>query len=211
MAPTATAARRRRSLVALAVPALLLLAGLAAFVRGTWADTAPRDPADVADGPVCQVYRPPGGETEVRCAIRLPIPLDEVWAAVTDYDHYGDICPYVRAARVEHDPAGTTRVQAFARTGVGRGVQFEAELRHEQGLYEYVSSWDQAGGAVQVNRGRWVLRETGPRETLLAVSLEVQVRGVPTFVLRNLSLYRLRRVALAVERRLREGVDPQPW
>ena len=56
-----------------------------------------------------------------------------------------------------------------------------------------------------------MLTPLGPRETLLEVSLEVQVRRVPTFVLRNLSLGRLREVGLAVARRMREGPSGKPW
>jgi hypothetical protein len=204
-----------RRLRRLALPAgllgLLTLLTLVAFVRGTWADTVPREPARVEDGPVCQVYRPPGGAPEVRCAIRLPFGMDEVWAAVTDYDHYGDICACVRAESITHDPAGTCRLEARACSGVGVAVPFAVELRHEQKLDEYVASWDQASGRVLVNRGAWVLRPTGPKETLVVLSLEVQVKGVPTFILRNLWLYRLREVVLGVKRRLQSGGPGQKW
>jgi hypothetical protein len=55
------------------------------------------------------------------------------------------------------------------------------------------------------------VRAAGQDETLLAISLEVQVRGVPTFLLRNLSRHRLCEVLRAVERRLREGPAGRPW
>ncbi len=203
--------RVARSRLLPAVPAALLVAALgAAFVRGTWAE-APRDPAGPAAGPVCQVCPAPGGGKEVRCAARLPFPLESVWEAVTDYDHYGDICECLHAEEVCHEPDGRCRVAARARSLLGVEVPFAVELRHEQNLDEYAVCWDQPAGRVVVNRGRWLLRPAGPSETLVSLSLEVQVQGVPTFVLRNLSLGRLRDVVLAVERRLRDGPSGRTW
>jgi hypothetical protein len=203
--------RRPRSLLLSAVPAALVGGALAAaLVRGTWAE-APRDPPGPAAGPVCQVCPAPGGGKEVRCAARLPYPLERVWEAVTDYDHYGDICECLHADDVRHEPDGRCRVAARARSLLGGEVPFAVELRHEQDLDEYSVSWDQADGRVVVNRGRWLLRTAGPSETLVSLSLEVQVRGVPTFVLRNLSRGRLREVVLAVERRLRDGPSGKTW
>jgi hypothetical protein len=199
-----------RLLPAVLAASLLGAAG-AAFVRGTWADDAPRDPASTADGLVCQVCPAPGGGKEVRCATRLPYSLDRVWEVVTDYDHYGDICECLHADDVRHEPDGRCLVAARARSLLAGEVPFEAELRHEQNLDEYVISWDRPDGRVVVNRGRWLLLAAGPSQTLVSLSLEVQVRGVPTFVLRNLSLYRLREVVLAVERRLRDGPSGKTW
>jgi hypothetical protein len=191
-------------------PALVVGALGAALVRGGWAE-APRDPPAPTAGPVCQVCPAPGGGKEVRCAARLAYPLDRVWEAVTDYDHYGDICECLHADEVHHEPDGRCLVAARARSLLDGEVPFAVELRHQQNLDEYSVSWDHADGRVTVNRGRWVLRPAGPSETLVSLSLEVQVRGVPTFILRNLSLHRLRDVVLAVERRLREGPTGKTW
>jgi hypothetical protein len=202
--------RLPRSFRLLALPAALLAGALgAAVVRGTRAEE-PLDPPPAA-GPVCQVCRAPGGGKEVRCAARLPYPLERVWEVVTDYGHYGDICECLHADDVRHEPDGRCRVAARARALLGGEVPFAVELRHEQDLDEYSASWDQADGRVVVNRGRWLLRPAGRSETLVSLSLEVQVRGVPTFLLRNLSRGRLREVVLAVERRLRDGPSGKTW
>ena len=194
-----------------AVPAALLVGALgAAFVRGAWPEEG-RDPAGVADGPVCAVCRTPGGGKEVRCALRLPYTMDRVWEVVTDYDHYGDVCDCIRADAVRHEPDGRCRLAARARSLLAGEVPFAVELLPEQNLDEYVISWDRPDGRVLVNRGRWRLRPVGRAETLVALSLEVQVRGVPTFVLRNLSLHRLREVVRALERRLRDGPSGKTW
>jgi hypothetical protein len=203
--------RRSRRLV---FPGLLLGLALAvlaaAFVRGTLAQT-PRVPAAVEEGLVCQVVETPEEGRHVRCTKLLAFPLEAVWAAVTDYDNFGDICSCLQAGIIDHEPDGRCRLEARARSGLGGSVPFEVELRHEQGLFEYVSSWDEASGDVLVNRGRWVLTPQGPTHTLVSLRLEVQVRHVPTFILRNLSLHRLTEVVRAVERRLQTGSPGKPW
>jgi hypothetical protein len=203
--------RRRLLLISGTLLGLVLLFVLAALVRGTWAEEAPRDPATVAEGPLAQVVGGPGGGKEVRCALRLPFAIEAVWAAVTDYDNFGDICECIQAQKIHHEPDGTCRLEARARSGLPETVPFAVDLRHERTLGRYVSSWDEAGGRVQVNRGRWELTPIGPQETLVALSLEVEVEGVPTFVLRNLSLSRVREVVLGLERRLRTGLQGKPW
>ncbi len=90
-------------------------------------------------------------------------------------------------------------------------MPFTVEMRHEQMLQQYVSSWDQPSGELLVNRGQWILTPVGMRETMIEVSLEIHVRRVPTFILRNISLGRLREVALALDRRLRDGPSGKKW
>jgi uncharacterized membrane protein len=188
----------------------LLLLGAGAYVRGTYT-REPRDPEIAGEGPTCAVCAAPGGGKEVRCAIRLAHPMDEVWKVVTDYDHFGDICPYLDAEAIRHDPAGTSRIEARAQSGLPGTIPFAVEMHYEQGLHQYTASWDQPDGNVLVNRGAWTLRPVGPSETLLILTLEVQMKNIPTFILRNISLHRLPRVVLAVEKRLREGTPGEPW
>jgi hypothetical protein len=182
-----------------------------AYVRGTWADVEPVTPSEVSSDPVCQLVEVPGEGKQVRCAMLLPYSLDQLWQAVTDYDNYGDICPYVRAGDVEHDPDGTCRLEARAETGLATGVPFRAEIGHEQMLNRYRTTWDEPSGDVLVNRGHWILTPRGPAETLVELTLEVQVRGVPTFILRNLSMRRLPAVVRALEQRLRTNSGGKKW
>src|SRR4051812_36552109 len=106
--------RCRRLLLPAGLLAGVLLLPLGAFVRGTWADAEPRVPESVEEGAICCVCRCPDGTKEVRCAMRLPYPMDEVWEAITDYDRYGDICSYIQAREVLHDPDGRTYLKASA-------------------------------------------------------------------------------------------------
>lgn len=205
--------RPRRRWLLLPIGLLLVMASatLGLFVRGTWADTHRRIPAGIEEEPICYVRQLAGEDKEVCCALRLAAPMDEVWTTITDYEHFGDICACVHADRIAHEPDGRCRLEARAKSVPPGQLPFTVEMRQEQMLNQYTSSWDQSSGEVLVNRGRWVLTPLGPRETLLEVSLEVQVRRVPTFILRNLSLGRLREVGLAVARRLREGSTGKPW
>jgi hypothetical protein len=202
-------AGRRRLLPALLV---LLIAGLGLglFVRGTCARAVPRQPATTDEGPVASVVLLPDGTRDVCAAIRLAYPMDEVWQVITDYDHYGDVCDLIHGARVQRGPDGAA-VTGLARTPLPRDVPFSIELRHEQDLFEYRSTWDDASGDVLVNRGAWVARPVGREETVLLLRQELQMRGVPTFLLRNLSRYRLCEVLRAVKRRLDEGPQGRPW
>jgi hypothetical protein len=111
---------------------------------------------------------------------------------------------------MERGPDGGTIV-GLARTPLPRDVPFSIELKNEQDLFEYRSMWDQASGDVLVNRGGWIARPVGQRETLLLIRQELQMRSVPTFLLRNLSRYRLCEVLRAVKRRLDEGPQGKPW
>ena len=205
--------RLGRRWLCLPIGLLLLMATgtLMLWVRGAWADTQRRIPGAIEDGPVCYVHEDAHGEKEVRCAVRLAAPLDEVWQTITDYEHFGDICSCVHADRIAHDPDGRCRIEARANSVSPGQMPFTVEIHNEQLLDQYTSSWDQPSGNVLVNRGRWVLTPLGPHETLLEVSLEVQVRRVPTFILRNLSLGRLREVGLAVARRLHDKSEGKPW
>ncbi len=206
---------RSRWFVGLTFPAsavgLLGLMALATFVRGTWADAEPRVPASVNSGTVCHLYDVPGEGKQVRCARLVPYSLDRVWQVVTDYDNYGDICSCIRAADVTHDPNGTCRLDAAAQSGLPGRVPFAVALRHEQFLDRYQTTWDEPSGDVLVNRGHWSLTPKGPTETLVELTLEVEVRGVPTFILRNLSMQRLPEVLRGVETRLRTNAAGKKW
>jgi hypothetical protein len=186
-----------------------LLAGVLA-VRGTWADERPRLPHCVEDGAVCHVCETPEQGKHVRCAMLMPFALEEVWAAITDYEHLGDVCPCLDFREVQREPDGTCRVRAAASSGLPETVPFDLEVRHEQNLFQYVSTWDQPSGDVTVNRGGWTLTAKGPSLTLVELAVEVQMNHVPTFVLRNINLRRVAETVRGVDQRLRTG-SSEKW
>jgi hypothetical protein len=188
---------------------LLATAVAAACVRGNWTEM-PRDPGP-GEGVVRQVLRTADGGKEVRCAARMPFALEEVWEVIADLESFGDVCSCVHPDRIEHRPDGDCLVEAKANSILSGRIPFTAHMHAGRSLREYVWSWDDPGGNVLVNRGRWVLTPAGPRETIVALSLEVEVDGVPTFVLRNLSLNRLADILERLEHRLRDGGSGKKW
>jgi hypothetical protein len=207
---TGTKRRLRRAfLLGLVLGTPALLTGVLA-VRGTWADDRPRLPKRVEDGAICHVCESPGQGKTVHCAMLMPFAMEEVWAAVTDYEHLGDVCPCLDFRAVEREPDGTCRVRAAAGSGLPETVPFDLEVRQEQNLFQYVSSWDQPSGAVTVNRGSWTLTAKGPSLTLVELAVEVQMDHVPTFVLRNINLRRVAETVRGVEQRLRTG-SSEKW
>jgi len=207
--------RRKGLLLVFGVPctavAMPCCIALAAFVRGTWADSVPLMPASVEAGSVCHVYDMPGEGKQVRCAMLMPYSLDRIWEAVTDYDNFGDICECLRADEIVHDPNGTCYLEARVKSGLSGEVPCTMELHHEQLLDQYRTTWDQPSGDVLVDRGHWVLTPKGPSETLVELSVEVEVRGVPTFILRNLNLRRLPEVVHGLERHVRTNSKGKKW
>jgi ribosome-associated toxin RatA of RatAB toxin-antitoxin module len=211
--PTTPAPPRRRRkrwlLVPAALLALVLAAAAVAYARGTWADTRPHDPASPADGPVSQVYQAPDGGKEVRCAVLLPYPREQVWKVVTDYEHYGDFLPYL--ADLEVTPAeGGCHMKGQAKSALPGWWPFEVDIRQEQTAERWSAGWDQPGDPVRVNKGGWVLTPAGEGQTLLVLHLETEARGTPTFLIRNVYLHRLKEVLRAVGRRVQAQAAVPP-
>lgn len=194
---------------AMLAPLALIALAVVAFIRGTWATAAylPR----ASDGPVSQIVRRADGSKEVQAGIVLPFAIEKVWLTITDTENLGDVCTCVRAQRIDHDPDGGCQLSARARLPLVGEVSFEATMRPQRCLSRYTWSWDEPSGPVAVNRGRWELTPTGRNETLVALALEVEVNNIPTFILRNLSLGRLRDVLGALDHRLRTRGGGQAW
>jgi hypothetical protein len=137
--------------------------------------------------------------------------MEEVWSVITDYEKFGDVCTCLHAHNISHQPDGDCLIEGRAKSGLPGSVAFCAQLHHERRLDSYISSWDEPAGSVQVNRGRWELTPVGRHETVAVLCLEVQMRSLPTFVLRNLSMARLPEVLRGLERRLRLGSAGTGW
>jgi hypothetical protein len=191
--------RRILRLLPVAIP-LILLALLAWVVaRGALAET----PAEATATPTAQVLDDPELGRHVRAVVRVQNSLEEVWQVLTDHARYGDVCPYLRSPTFEPDPQRTThligRIQGLANT-----FPLDVQLRQEQNLDEYRSTWSSSDADVPVNKGCWVVRRIGPRETVIEVAVAVEVRTIPTFLLRLLLRDRLTIVLANLQRRLGE-------
>jgi hypothetical protein len=202
--PAPPTRRWRRQLIPAALLGLVLFAALWTWVHGTWADAEPRQPGGVGQGPVCHLYQPPGEGKRVRCAALLGHPRRRVWEVVTDYAHYGDLLPYLSDVTVSPNEDGTTHMKGEAESALSGSWSFAIDVHEEKEGDTWRVWWDKPSNSIEVNRGAWALTARGPRETLLVLTLEGEVRGYPTFFLRNVFLHRLKRVVRAVERRLEE-------
>jgi hypothetical protein len=199
--PPATPPRRhlrKRLLIPLALAVVLAVVLVAAVVRGTWADTTPKNPATAADGIVTQLYQAPDGHKQVRCAVILDYPAEEVWATVTDYDHYAAIFPTLESVRAEPAADGGHHLTGTARSVLGNWP-FDVVFRNDEDAgKKYVASWDGGSGAVRVLRGSWTVTPAGPGQTLLVFTSEAEVAGYPNWAVRNVLLSRQPRVVAAV-------------
>ena len=200
--------RRRWVLIPCALVLAVVLALLLLYVRGTWADSEVRNPTTVADGPVSQLYVA-DGHTQVRCALLLPQPVEEVWAVLTDYGKYHEMLPYLANIEAEKKSAEEYRMKGLAKSAFQGYWPFEITIHQEKKADGGRIWWDEVGGGeVLVNRGSWQVSKHGEQETLLVLSLETEVQSTPTFVLRNFFRYRLKHVERAVEQavlRRRQG------
>jgi ribosome-associated toxin RatA of RatAB toxin-antitoxin module len=188
------------------VPAALVLAAAVAlgiiYLRGTWADTEPRDPASAADGPVSQIYLDKGGRKEVRCAVLLPYALDDVWDVLTDYAKYDRMLPYLADVTAEKKGDDEWLMKGRAKSAFRGYWPFQITIREAKGPDGGRIWWDEhsADGEVLLNRGGWELRKRGDSETLVVLTLEAEVQSTPTFLLRSFFRHRFKEVMRAVER-----------
>jgi uncharacterized membrane protein len=188
-----------------AIPIILLaLFGLllwGAILRGTSADAVPQNPATSAEGIVAQLYQVAHDRKQVRMATVVDFPMEEVWAVVTDYEHFSEIFPYVKSLQSTRDPDGRHHVTGVVSTLLG-SWPFEIRATHEEYRDDCQVYWNQPSGDLTVNHGSWLLARMGVDRTLLVYSLELEVGSYPDFLVRNALLSGLKPVVAAVNNRL---------
>jgi len=200
--PAAPRRRRRWLFVPLMLLLMMLVALVWAYLRGTSAETEPRNPTGPADPPVSQLYRSPEGHTTVRAAVVVARPRKKVWEVVRDFDHYGDVLGnYLKDVKAEPGDDGTRVVSGEAKSLFTGYWKFQMTAHEDDKDAAAWRVWwkEQGDGEVRVNNGGWTLTETAPGETLLVLELEAEVRNAPTWLLRNFFLYRLREAVASVK------------
>jgi uncharacterized membrane protein len=200
---------KKRFLIPGIILGVLALFLLGMYIRGSWADTTPRDPATSADGIICQLLQTPEGHRPVRCAVVLDHPIDSVWKVVTDYERYHEIFPTLSSKPVTAVRDGDTRarVSGMASSLLG-DWPFEINVKHEEFAQKRVAAWEGSSDQVKLNRGSWTLLPKDGGRTLLVYSLEVQLAGYPTWVVNNVLLSRQPGVVQAVIDRLKGQPAP---
>ena len=180
---------------------LLVLVGVGFYVRGTWADTQERNPANVAEGTITQLLRKPDGTVIVRCAILIPAAPKDVWAVITDYNTHSKFIPYASEVHGTHEPDGRWHVTGIAHSRIWGDWPFDTHVAHveDPAKQEYRTAWDEENvNGIAINRGGWQLSPAGKGESLLVYTLQVEVPQYPAFVLRNIVMDRLHSVLKAV-------------
>ena len=202
--PTPPAPRRIRKRIAIpaffiVVVVLLLLWGT---IRGSWADSRSRNPSSAADGVLTQLLRTTDGQKQIRAAVIVSALPDRVWNVVTNYDHFSEVFPNIRASKGVRDPDGRWHVTGEVGSIVGRWPM-DLHVQHEEAPGRFTASWDEPHGAWKVNRGSWVLTQQGAAETLVEYNLELKVSPFPDFVVRAVLLGQLKPVLGAVANQVR--------
>jgi hypothetical protein len=182
------------------IPAILLVAVtifvVRAVVRGTWADTEPRNPESSADGVVRQLLLAPNGANKiVRLAIVVDRPIESVWTVLTDYDHLHEVMPHLAPMKASHEPGKEVIQLSGAVTSPIRDFPFDVGVVHEVHEHERLVTWNsKLDETLQVHQGAWQLRELGPAKTLVVYMIDVDVHPFPRWLVRYVLLNRFRPV-----------------
>jgi hypothetical protein len=204
---------KKRFLIPGIVLGLIALLVVGAYVRGTWADTTPRDPVSVEDGIICQLYQTPEGHKPVRCAVLLDHPIDKVWKVLSNYSEWHEVFPTLASQPLtvqrgvpEGDGHFGGHVSGVASSLLG-DWPFSIHVTEKLLPNERVISW--TGGKpnedVRVIRGSFTLTPREGNKTLLVYSLEVELARYPNFLVRNVLLGRQPGVVRALRERLNKG------
>ena len=175
----------------LAGAALLVGLILTLVVRGTLVAGQVVTPASSKDPASKQLLAGPEGNKRVRYARVLDHSPDAVWGAITAYADYPEIFGRVSQATSSRVDS-KTRVEMTVTSGVYGDWPFEIFLSEEVTPEKRVLSWDQPSESLTVNRGSWTLTPVGPSSTLVVYEVEIEVRQVPLFFVRNVLLTRVR-------------------
>lgn len=190
---------RKRRFLPLVLLGLLVFFLTWLYVRGTWADTEARQPASAAEPPLTQLYRE-GDNVVVRCVAAVDAAPLAVWRVVTDYPAHPLFIPYVTALEATREGQGWVRVKGTAHSRLWGDWDFESRVLHQEDDAGeiFVARWDGGGGDLMVNRGSWRIAPFGNDQTLATYSLQIELRRVPNFLVRNILRDRLHEIVTAV-------------
>jgi uncharacterized membrane protein len=182
---------RKRTVLTIVVAAGVVGLCVWTLVRGTWADTEPRNPATSSDGIVRQLLLTKEGRKDVRCAVVLDASPEAVWKIVTDYEHFETILPHLGPMKVVREPDGHFHLTGNVTSPLG-DFPIDTRVAHHESPDVSTASWDQPGGRMTVNRGSWTLTRQGPSSTLVVYTLDTEVPPFPAFMVRCVLLHELK-------------------
>lgn len=170
---------------------------LYAFIRGTLADTVEKNPTNVSQGVLTQLFQNAQGQKIVRGALIIEASPEKVWKTITDYPKFPEVFSNMKELKVVKEEGGTSQIQGLAHTFLG-DYPFEITVKHQSSEKEFKASWDQATDLLKVNRGSWTLTPI-ENQTLVVYTLELEVKSFPKFLVRDFLLTQLKPTLLAVK------------
>jgi ribosome-associated toxin RatA of RatAB toxin-antitoxin module len=193
--------RRKRTIIPLILLTLLIVIGVGFFVRGTWPDDVEKNPASVADWTVTQLYRKPNSNVVIRCAVVVDAAPKKVWAVVTDYNSQGDFVPYVSKVVGAKRKDGRIQIDGVASSQLWGDWPYESVVTNteapDQG--QYLSTWNAVDTDIfKVSRGSWQITPHGDKAALLVLTLQVELKDYPNFIVRNIIMDRVHTIVKAM-------------
>lgn len=185
---------KKRIYIPLILLALLLLAAVGFWVRGSWADRSEKNPATVDAGTITQLLQKANGNVVVRCAVVVDALPAEVWLTVTDYASHNKVLPYVSKVEAVKKDDGTVVIDGVAHSRLWGDWPFQSRVTQMEApaQNEYAATWSEEDVDVfTVNRGGWTLAPSGDKQTLLAFTLQIELKDYPNFIVRNIIMDRL--------------------
>ena len=190
---------KKRYAIPLGLLTIVFLLMIWLSIRGTWADTTPRNPVTSSEGALTQLYLAPSGK-QIRSALVIDHPIDEVWNVVTDYDHFSEIFPHVCHTDIRRESDGRFHLSGSAVANCFGTWPFEVHITHHESPKQYIAEWAEPHLDLTVNRGSWTLTPLSGNRTLAVYTLEAEVKQFPGFIVRSALLMRVDGVIGAVAR-----------
>jgi hypothetical protein len=212
--PPASAGQGRIARLLLAVLAGCLLLFGWYYWRGT-AASAPVDPQTPQDGVICQLARADDGGTDVRTAVVIPVPLDDAWRILSDYEEWERLFKTVRRKQVA-EPAGENRHHVVSEVWTPMGMlSLDFIVTHERtAAGGYVARWDAPTNELPVNRGTIEITPLAGEQTLFVYTVRKHYKSYPDFLVNNALLNHQPDLIATLSQRMIEvaqehGRDPQ--
>lgn len=193
----------------LVTAAILAIAGVAAYVRGSLVDAQEKDPASAGEPVRCQIIDRGAGRRPVRCVKRIDAPPAAVAAIVRDYGRFPEMFSAksvgLSLTEITPEPGDVVHLVGRMRTPV-HTWPLDVRVRHETKDGDvHVASWSEPQGAMMANRGAWTIKPAPGGGSLLVYELEVTAPHVPRFLVNDVLLaeipFPVGRVAEAARKR----------
>jgi hypothetical protein len=175
--------QRRLALIVLAA-FLILAAGF--YIRGSRADSVPRNPAKPADGIITQLVINESGESGIRTAVVIPVPVKTAWSILSNYDEWERLFNTVRRKQVA-EPLGENQHHVVTDVLTPMGTISLDFIVTQEELDDggYRARWDAPTNELPVNKGTIEIHPLGSDQTLLVYSVIKRYRKYPQFVVNN--------------------------